>query len=103
MRAEYRIIALSAAVLAGFSGFACAGEAKTSPDRLAGLSSSAYADLSASRAEVNPLSNAVRFTRRLSTKVDAVQRPVSGSETSRPQQRCDNITCGSYSQIGINF
>ena len=101
MRAEYRIIALSAAVLAGFSGFARAGEAKTSPGRLAGLSSSACADLSASRAEVNPLSNAVRFTR--STKVEAVQRPFSGSVTSRPQQRCDNITCGSYSQIGINF
>jgi hypothetical protein len=100
MRAEYRIIALSAAVLAGFSGFACAGEAKTSP----GLSSSACADLSASRAEVNPLSNAVRFTRRLSNKVDAVQRPVSGSvTTSHPPQSCDNIMCGSYSQIGINF
>ena len=104
MRTEYRVIALSAVLLAGIPGFAGAGDTKASPARLANLSSYERAELFASRAAVNPSSKAVRLVPRPAPKVDVAQRPLSGPvTTSQPQQSCNNISCGSYSQIGINF
>ena len=104
MRTEYRVIALSTVLLAGISGFACAADTKTSSARLANLSSYERAELFASRAAVNPSSRAARLVPRPAPQVDIVQRPLSGPvTTSRPQQSCNNIACGSYSQIGINF
>ncbi len=104
MRTEYRVIALSAILLAGISGFARAADTRTTPAGLANLSSHERAELFASRAAVNPSSRAARLVPRPAPRVDVVQRPLSGPvTTNRPQQSCDNIACGSYSQIGINF
>ena len=104
MRTEIKVIALSAALVAGLSGFARAGDTQTNSVRLASLSNSVHAAIFASRGEVNSPSKAVRIDPRLSPKVVAVQRKLSAPVTTvRSLPSCDNISCGSYSQIGINF
>jgi len=104
MRTEYQALALSAALLAGASGFAGAGDAKPGTFRLAGLSNPSRTDGIASRAEFNIPAKPARIVSRPLPKIAALQRrPAAPAATGRPPQVCDNITCGSYSQIGISF